>query len=104
MSQSLSQIWKKRDQVQMTNIDHLQAGESLLYQTGRLYIYNAIPKYDGEGDIQKLLDFADKVEGYINVVEMSSTLQVTIIITKLTGTASLLWHNHKKNYDVSSPL
>ena len=24
-------------------------------------MYDAIPKYDSEGDVQKLLDFADKV-------------------------------------------
>src|ERR1035438_2332314 len=29
-------------------------------------IYKAIPKYDGEGDIQKLLDFTDKVDDYVN--------------------------------------
>ena len=29
-------------------------------------IFEAIPKYDGEGDVQKLLDFADKVDDYVN--------------------------------------
>ena len=67
-------------------------------------IYDAIPKYDGDGDVQKLLDFADKVEDYVNIVEMTPTLMVTIITTKLTGTASLLWRHHKKNFEVSSPL
>ncbi len=67
-------------------------------------IYEAIPKYDGEGDVQKLLDFADKVDDYVNTVDMAPTTMVTMITTKLTGTASLLWRHHKKNVDVSSPL
>src|SRR5277367_7185340 len=33
---------------------------------------------------------------------MSSMLLVTMITTKLTGTASLMWHHHKKNNDQGS--
>ena len=50
------------------------------------------------------MDFADKVDDYVNMVEMVPTTMVTMITTKLTGTVSLLWRHHKKNVDVSSPL
>src|SRR5277367_5064405 len=62
-----------------------------------------IPKYDSEGDIQWLLDFAHQVEDYIDAVDMSSMLLITMITTKLTGTASLMWRHHKKNNDQGSP-
>src|SRR5277367_5607499 len=65
-------------------------------------IYNAIPKYYGEGDVQRLLDFTDKVEDYIDAVDMSSMLLVTMITTKLMGMASLMWRHHKKNNDQGS--
>ena len=67
-------------------------------------IYKAIPKYDREGDIQKLLDFADKLDDYVNMVDMVPMMMVTMIMMKLTGTASLLWRHHKKSVDVSSPF
>jgi hypothetical protein len=53
-------------------------------------IYGEIPKYDGEGDIQKLMDFIDKVENYLEMVEFPALTEVKAVTSKLIGTASLL--------------
>src|SRR5215471_11824478 len=52
-------------------------------------LYNSIPKYDREGDIQKLYDFIDKVESYLNVTRLDTDIELDIVTVKLTGTANL---------------
>src|SRR5579871_1000833 len=54
-------------------------------------LYNSIPKYDGEGDIQKLYDFIDKVESYLNMTRLDTDIELDIVTVKLTGTSSLWW-------------
>ena len=54
-------------------------------------LYNNIPKYDSDGNVQKLLDFIDKVKNYLNMAELTSSQEVSVISAKLIGTASLLW-------------
>jgi hypothetical protein len=67
-------------------------------------IYDNIPQYSGDGDIQKLLDFSDKVDDYLAIANHNSpTVETTLITMKLTGTASLMWRHHKRLHDASSP-
>src|SRR5579871_4916191 len=62
-------------------------------------LYNNIPKYDGEGDVQKLYDFIDKMESYLAIRNMHTDIELDIITMKLIGTASLWWRYHKKTYN-----
>src|SRR5579871_4797918 len=52
-------------------------------------LYNSIPKYNREKDIQKLYNFNDKVESYLNILRLDTDIELDIVIVKLTGTASL---------------
>ena len=52
-------------------------------------LYNSIPKYNREGDIQKLYDFIDKVESYLNITKLNTDIELDVVTVKLTGTASL---------------
>jgi len=61
-------------------------------------LYTEIPKYDGEGDIQKLMEFIDKVENYLEMVEFSPLTEVKAVTSKLIGAARLLWRYHRKLY------
>ena len=66
-------------------------------------IYDNIPQYSGDGDIQTLLDFIDKVDNYLVIADNTSTMEIPLITMKLMGTASLLWRYHKHMYNISSP-
>ena len=66
-------------------------------------IYESIPQYNGDGDIQKLLDFIDKVNNYLSIADTIPIMPIALITVKLTGTASLLWRHHKQTCDISSP-
>ena len=66
-------------------------------------IYDNIPQYSGDGDIQKLLDFVDKVDDYLNIADTTPTMEITLITMKLIGIASLLWRHHKRLFDANSP-
>ena len=53
-------------------------------------LYNNIPRYDGEGDVQKLYDFIDKVDSYLNIANLDdNNIELNVITVKLTGTTSL---------------
>ena len=65
-------------------------------------VYDNIPQYDSEGNIQKLLDFIDKVEDYLAIADTMPMMEITLITTKMTGMASLLWRHHKHLYEVNS--
>src|SRR5579871_5330307 len=65
-------------------------------------LYNNIPKYNGEGDVQKLYDFIDKVESYLAIGNMHTDVELDIITMKLIGTASLWWKHYKKIYNEDS--
>ena len=65
-------------------------------------LYDAIPSYNGDGDVQKLLEFIDKLESYFEMVELSPTSQLQAAALKLTGTASLLWCHHRHMYNKDS--
>ena len=66
-------------------------------------IYDNIPQYNGDGDIQKLLDFVDKVDDYLAIMDTTPMMEITLITTKLIGIASLLWRHHKRIHDANSP-
>ena len=67
-------------------------------------IYDNIPQYSGDGDIQRLLDFVDKVDDYLAIADISTpTMEIALITVKLMGTASLLWRHHKWMNGTSSP-
>src|SRR5579871_843758 len=65
-------------------------------------MYNAVLRYDEDGDIQKLLEFIDKMESYFKMIELTPSSQIQVAILKLTGTANLLWHYHKQIYNRES--
>src|SRR5271169_608170 len=67
-------------------------------------IYDSIPQYSRDSDIQTLLDFVDKVNDYLFIADNMSNMEIPLITMKLTGTASLLWRYHKYMYNASSPL
>src|SRR5579871_5877803 len=52
-------------------------------------LYNNIPKYDGERNIQKLYDFIDKVESYLAIGNIHADIELDIITIKLIRTVSL---------------
>ena len=56
-------------------------------------VYDNIPQYSGDGDIQTLLDFVDKVDDYLVITDNTSTMEIPLITMKLTGTASVLWRH-----------
>ena len=66
-------------------------------------IYDNIPQYSGDGDIQTLLDFTDKVDNYLTIEDNMSDMEIPLITMKLMGTASLLWRHHKCIYNATSP-
>ena len=66
-------------------------------------IYDNIPQYSGDSDIQTLLDFVDKVDDYLAIADNMSNMEIPLITMKLTGTASLLWRYHKHMHNASSP-
>ena len=53
-------------------------------------MYKSIPQYSGDGDIQKLLDFINKVDNYLSIVDTMPIMLIVLIIVKLMDTASLL--------------
>jgi hypothetical protein len=66
-------------------------------------IYDNISHYSGDGDMQKLLDFINKVNNYLAIANTMPAMEIALITMKLTGTASLLWRHHKRMYDALSP-
>jgi transposase InsO family protein len=66
-------------------------------------LYTSIPRYDGEGDIHKLLDFTDKVDDYLAVADATPAMELTIVGMKLSGIASQMWRHHKRTCDPTSP-
>ena len=62
------------------------------------HLFHEVPKYDGESDIQKLMEFIDKIENYFEMVEFSPLVELKAASSKLIGTAGLLWRHHKSVY------
>ena len=65
-------------------------------------VYDNIPQYDSEGDIQKLHNFIDKVEDYLAIANTTLMMEIMLITMKMTSTASLLWRHHKRLYEANS--
>ena len=81
----------------------IESSIALMYQSNLMKsIYDAVPRYDEDGDIQKLLEFIDKIESYFEMIELISSSQIQAATLKLTGTTNLLWHHHKQMYDRES--
>ena len=53
-------------------------------------IYESIPQYSRDRDIQKLLDFIDKIDKYLSIANTMLIILIALIIVKLMGIASLL--------------
>ena len=47
-------------------------------------LYENIPKYDREDDVQKLLDFIDKVDDYLEVARLDPDLELKLIPAKFS--------------------
>jgi len=51
-----------------------------------------IPRYDGTGGVQKLLEYVENFQRYADSVpDVSDQLQLTLAVAKFTGDASLWW-------------
>jgi hypothetical protein len=61
-----------------------------------------IPRYDGTGGIQKLLEFIDNFEDFIESAELPSKSELTVATAKLTGDAKMWWREHRETTPVSS--
>src|SRR5579871_1508012 len=48
-------------------------------------LYENIPKYNRESDVQKLLDFIDKVDDYLEVARLDPDLELKLIPVKFSG-------------------
>src|SRR5437588_8016727 len=48
-----------------------------------------IPRYDGTGNIQKLLEFIDNFEDFAAGAQLSPSTEITVATAKLTGDAKL---------------
>src|SRR5579871_2394689 len=63
-------------------------------------LYDTIPTYNGDRDIQKLQEFIDKVEIYLELAEHEYEEEIALktIIIKLTERANLQWRYYKRIY------
>ena len=56
------------------------------------------PTYDGRGDTNKLFEFIQKHDSIFIVAEFNPSLELSTTISRLTGSASLWWHDHTSKY------
>ena len=55
-----------------------------------------IPKYDGTGDAQKLMEYIEGFEQYIAFDdELSPTQQLALAVGKLSGDVKMWWREHR---------
>jgi Reverse transcriptase (RNA-dependent DNA polymerase)/Retrotransposon gag protein/Integrase core domain/Chromo (CHRromatin Organisation MOdifier) domain/GAG-pre-integrase domain len=62
-----------------------------------------IPRYDGSGGVQKLLEFIDNFEDYIKSVDIDTQAELTLATAKLTGDAKMWWRDHSSTVSFNSP-
>ncbi|KAJ3276911.1 hypothetical protein HK104_003598 [Borealophlyctis nickersoniae] len=55
----------------------------------------AIPKYDGQGNAQKLYEYIQHVEEYLDLTELPAREQFFIGTHKLTGAARMMFRSHQ---------
>ena len=62
-----------------------------------------IPRYDGTGGIQRLLEYIDNFEDFAAGAELPSSTELTLATAKLTGDAKMWWREHRKTTSVDDP-
>ena len=62
-----------------------------------------IPRYDGNGGMQKFMEFAENFEDYASNVELSATAEMTLARAKLTGDAKMWLREQMKDTSIDSP-
>ena len=62
-----------------------------------------IPKYDGSGGIQKLIEYVEGFQRYSDAASEGITRQteLTLATAKLTGDAALWWREHQESVPVA---
>jgi transposase InsO family protein len=63
-------------------------------------IGDSIPSFDGEGGMQKLLEFVEKYEDYIGIAELNPASELILATSKLKGLAALVWREHRAKYSL----
>ena len=61
-----------------------------------------IPRYDGNGGIQKLLEFVDNFEVFAASTKPTPETELTLATAKLTGDAKMWWREHRKMTEMNS--
>ena len=61
-----------------------------------------IPRYDGTGGIQKLLEFIDNFEIFCTNADLSTNSELILATAKLTGNAKMWWHEHQNITPINS--
>ena len=55
----------------------IESSITLMHQSNLVKsMYDAVPRYDRDGDVQKLLEFIDKMESYFKIIELIPSLQI----------------------------
>lgn len=65
-------------------------------------IMKQIPRYDGTGGTQKLLEYIDNVELYLSTAEVTSQSELNLAVSKLTGDARMWWRDHQQRIPLHS--
>ena len=64
------------DDSRRSNIS-VESSIALMHQSNLVKsMYDAVPRYDGDGDVQKLLEFIDKMESYFEMIELIPSSQI----------------------------
>jgi Retrotransposon gag protein/Zinc knuckle len=66
-------------------------------------LWKMIPRYDGTGGAQKLLEFTFSIEQYAEETDLSDRLMLKGVASKLTGDAISWWEEHLRNNPIGSP-
>jgi Retrotransposon gag protein len=59
------------------------------------HLMQLIPKYDGSGDAQSLMEFIEAFEEYIEYDKMSPEDELALAVGKLGGDAKIWWRDHR---------
>ena len=58
----------------------------------------SLPTYDSRGEPQKLYEFIQKHDDFLDVAELTPSLVLVLALAKLNGPAYLWWHDHISKY------
>ena len=64
-----------------------------------------IPRYDGQGSVQKLIEYVEGFQRYSDAAcdNISTQTELTLATAKFSGDASLWWRGHRQAIPVTDP-